>query len=447
MKGRPVAAVAVLLTASFTLSIDFSILNVALPVIGADVGFALPDLQWIATSFALCAAGFTLLSGRIADLFGRRRVFLLGIALLGVSSLAGGLAQTPSVLLTARFAQGLATAIVTPAALSLLTTAFSESSMRERVLGWNGALMAAGFTTGAVLGGLLTDLVSWRWAFFVNVFVAVAVLAVGPVVLAAGAAAARPKLDVLGSVTVTAGLLAVVYGLTRPSLSSGWVPLLAGVVLLAGFWWLEQRVASPLVRVSVLRRRTVAWGNLAVLLAFATETSLVFVLTLYLQDVLGMPAFATGLSFAVLGLGTVLGGLAGPRVIRRLGSARAIVAGLVLQAAATLPLVALTENRAWLAVVLPLTFAGGVGNLIAIVSGVVTATSAVPADEQGVATGLVTLSQQIGITLGIPVMSAVVATRALLPGITTAILLNAGLALATATALAMTRMTSRQHQV
>ena len=150
MTGRERLVLAVLLTASFTLAVDFSILNVALPVIGADVGFSLHNLQWIASAFALCAAGFTLIFGRVADLFGRRRLFLLGIALLGASSLVGGLATSPGVLLAARVAQGLATAIVTPAALSLLTTAFAEGPRRDRALGLNGALMAAGFTTGAI---------------------------------------------------------------------------------------------------------------------------------------------------------------------------------------------------------------------------------------------------------------------------------------------------------
>jgi EmrB/QacA subfamily drug resistance transporter len=446
MTRRDRVVLTVLLTASFTLAVDFSILNVALPAIGADVGLGLEHLQWVATSFALGAAGLTLFFGRIADLFGRRRLFLTGIALLGASSLLGGLAQDPATLLVARVAQGLATAMVTPAALSLLTTSFPEGRLRERALGLNGALMAAGFTSGAILGGVLTDLLSWRWAFFVNVAVAVVVLAAAPAVLTESRPAQRPRLDLPGAVTVTLGLLAVVFGLTRAGETSwadrlAWGPLVVGAVLLAVFWTVEQRAAQPLVPVAVLGRRTVAWGNVAGLLAFATETSLVFLLTLYLQEVLGYTPMAAGLSFAVLGLGTVLGGIAGPKVIGRLGSARAIVAGFVVQAAATAPLAFLGADSAWIGVLLVATFVGGVANLVAIVGFMVTATSGLPDEEQGLATGLATMSQQIGITLGIPVMSAIVTARlteaGILSAITTAIAANTVLCVLTATAIAI----------
>ncbi|MGW2223166.1 MFS transporter, partial [Nonomuraea sp. NPDC001684] len=169
LTGRLRLVLAVLLVAQFMLAVDFSILNVALPAIGDDLGFSLSGLQWIATAFALCAAGFTLFFGRIGDLVGRKRIFLGSLALLGAASLAGGLAPTPDVLIVARIAQGLATAAATPAGLALLTTSFPEGPLRQKALGLNGALMSAGFTAGAVLGGVLTDLLSWRWAFFVNV--------------------------------------------------------------------------------------------------------------------------------------------------------------------------------------------------------------------------------------------------------------------------------------
>ena len=435
--GRERLALGVLLTAGFTLAVDFSLLNVALPAIGADVGFSLGNLQWISTSFALCAAGFTLLFGRVADLFGRRRLFLAGILLLGLSSLAGGLADTPWLLLVARAAQGLATAAVTPAALSLMTTSFPEGPVRDRVLGLNGALMAAGFTTGAVLGGVLADLLSWRWAFFINVAVAVVVLVIGPAVLAESRPERRPGLDLPGAVTVTAALLALVYGLTQAGERSWGSPhaygaLLAGAALLAAFWQIEKRVSRPLVPVRVLRRRTVKWGNLAGMLAFATETSLVFLLTLYLQEVLGYSPLAAGLSFAVLGVGTVLGGVLGPKAIGAFGGRNALVGGFLVQAAATLPLVFLGDRPWWIAVLLVATFAGGVANLVAIVGFMVTATSGLPDDEQGLATGLATMSQQVGIAMGIPVMSAIATARIHASGDPTAHTVLSGVATAVA---------------
>ena len=443
---------AVLLTASFTLAVDFSILNVALPSIGSDVGLSLDHLQWIATGFALCAAGFTLFFGRIADLFGRRRMFVAGMALLGASSLAGGLAQEPVLLISARVAQGLATAMVTPAALSLLTTSFPEGPQRARALGLNGSLMAAGFTTGAILGGVLTDLLSWRWAFFINVVVAAAVLAVAPVVLTESRPSARPSLDVPGAVTVTSALLAIVYGLTSAgqyswSAPQAWLPLVVGVGLLVAFGVIESRVAQPLVRVAILTRRSVAWGNVAGLLAFATETSLVFLLTLYLQKVLGYSPLAAGLSFAVLGAGTVLGGLAGPKLVGRVGPKNTIVIGLLVQAGATLPLVLLGTTSGWMVLLLATTFFGGIANLVAIVGFMVAATSGLPDGEQGLATGLATMSQQVGITMGIPIMSAIATAHihstdtqtadAVLSGVTTAITVNAGLCVAAALAIGL----------
>lgn len=441
--ARDRLALLVLITASFTLAVDFSILNVALPRIGADVGFTLANLQWISTSFAVCAAGFTLFFGRCADLFGRRRQFLIGIALLGAASLAGGLAGRPWLLLVARAAQGLATAAVTPAALSLLTTSFPEGPLRDRALGLNGALMAAGFTTGAILGGLLTDLASWRWAFFINVVIAVAVLAVGPAVLRDTPARERPRLDAPGAAAVTLALAAGVYGLTQAGQRSwadpsSWGFLAAAAVLLAVFIVIERTVAAPLVPLAILGRRNVGWGNLAGVLAFATETSMVFLLTLYLQKARGYTPLQAGLAFAVLGIGTVIGGILGPRVIGRFGAKRAVAAGFAVQAAGTVPLVFLSDVPGWLAVLLAATFVGGVANLVAIVGFMVTATNGLADAEQGLATGLTTMSQQVGITLGTPVMS-VIATAAgagtvggVGHGVATAVAVNAAICLVAA---------------
>jgi EmrB/QacA subfamily drug resistance transporter len=443
LTGRLRLVLVVLLVAQFMLAVDFSILNVALPAIGAGLNFSLADLQWIGTAFALCAAGFTLLFGRVADVVGRRRLFLIGLAVLGAASLLGGLAVNPAMLLAARVAQGLATAAVTPAGLSLLTSSFPEGPLRDKALGLNGALMSAGFTTGAILGGVLTDLASWRWAFFINVPVALIVLLIAPTVLKESRPAERPKLDVPGAVVVTAGLLALVYGLTRAG-ERGWGDSLAlgalavGLSLLVAFYLVERVTLAPLVPVRILKRRTVIWGNLAGLIAFATETSLVFLMTLYLQRVLGFSPLAAGLSFGVLGLGTVTGGVTAPRVIGRIGTKSTLIAGGAVQFVATLALVALGEQSTSMGLLLVATFIGGVGNMLVIVGFMVTATSGLPDAEQGMATGIATMTQQIGITMGTPIMSAI-ATAGItaasgrsdvLDGIATAVAVNSFIVLA-----------------
>jgi EmrB/QacA subfamily drug resistance transporter len=437
--GPQKIALAILLTANFTLAVDFSILNVALPHIGRELGFATDAWQWIVTAFALCAAGFTLFFGRVADLFGRKRLFLVGISLLGISSLAGALAQDPAVLIAARVGQGVATAIITPAALSLMTTMFHEGPARSRALGLNGALMAAGFTTGAVLGGVLAGTVSWRWAFLINVAIAVAVILIAPFVLRETRDGHRPRLDAPGAITITLALVTLVLGIDTAGRAGwaqpgSWGPILVAIVLFATFWAIESRIAQPLVAPALLRRRSVTIGNTAGLLAFATETSLVFLLTLYLQEILGYSAVTAGLILGVLGLGTVIGGLVAPRIIARTSPRTVIVIGFLIQAAATAPLAFISDSRGWLVPLLMFTFVGGVANLVAIVGYVVTATTGVPVHSQGLATGLVTMSQQVGIALGTPVMSAIAtawSAATLLPGLQVAIGVNAALALAT----------------
>ncbi|WUH99417.1 MFS transporter [Spirillospora sp. NBC_00431] len=438
MSSRHKLVLTLLLGAQFMLAIDFSILNVALPVVGRGLGFGLDELQWIATAFALPAAGFTLLFGRVADLFGRRRMLLAGMALLAVGSLVGGLALSPAMLLTGRVLQGLATAIATPAALSLLTTSFPEGPLRTRALGLSGALMSAGFTVGAILGGVLTDLLSWRWAFLINVPVAAVILAVIPAVVAESRSRERARLDVPGAVTVTGGLLALVYGITSAG-EHGWGSgpalgtLTAAAVLLIAFVLVERRSPAPLAPLNVLTRRTVTWGNAGGFVAFATETSLVFLMTLYLQKVLGFSPLSTGLALGVLGAGTFAGGVAAPRIMGRLGGRATLAAGLVLQAAATVALLGLGETRGGLALLLVATAIGGFGNLVAIVAFMGTATSGLPDGEQGLATGLATMTQQVAITLGIPVMSAVATAHtgsSVLSGVHAATAVNAAIVLA-----------------
>ncbi|MGH3241256.1 MAG: MFS transporter, partial [Spirillospora sp.] len=397
----------VLLGAGFMLSVDFSILNVALPEVGAGVGLGLTGLPWITSAYALPAAGFTLVFGRVADLFGRRRVFVVGMVLLVGASLLGGFAVNPEMLLTARALQGFATAMTIPATLSLLTTTFAEGALRERVLGFNGALLSGGFTVGALVGGTLVGLLSWRAAFFVNVPVAVLILVATPVLISESKAPGRTRLDLPGAVTVSGGLLAVVYAVIERSVPAAVV----GVLLLVAFWVIELRSPAPLAPVHILKRPTVKWGNYAGFVIFAMEPAMIFLTTLYLQQVLDFSPMATGLIFGVPGLASVAAGVIAGRVIGRLGSRRVLGVGLLVQGLATIPLIFLGDSRMALAVLVPALFIGFFGHVSAIVAFTVTATSGLPDEQQGLATGLTSMTQQVALTVGIPIMGSVAATR------------------------------------
>jgi EmrB/QacA subfamily drug resistance transporter len=457
MTRRQTLVLILLLGAQFTLAVDFSIMNVAVPVIGKDLGFLQQNLQWIATSFALTAAGFSLLFGRIADIVGARKIFLLGLMLLTVASLCGGLVDSAGLLLTARVAQGLATAMVTPAGLALLTTSFPEGPLRDRALGLNGAMLSAGFTFGAVVGGLLTDTLSWRWGFLINVPIGLLLLVVAPMLLKENRAkAVATKLDIPGAITVSAGLISLVYGITSAG-ANGWgspttlVSLALGVVLLALFGLVELRAAQPLAPLRILRLSTVRWGNLGGFVTFIGFTAMIFLLTLYLQQVLGFSPMTTGLIFGVLGIGAFLGGVTAPRWIGLLhGSRPTQVAGLLVQGVAVGTIFFAGDHRSWLVAVLVAAFISSYGHVVAIVGFMVTATSGLPDEEQGLATGITTLTQQVSITIGIPIMSAVATARihslraseslkaATLGGINLAILVNGLLVVAVALLIATT---------
>ncbi|MEU4212627.1 MFS transporter [Streptomyces sp. NPDC026206] len=400
----------VLCAAQFIVALDFSILNVALPVLGDDLGMSQADLQWAVTAFALPSGGFLLFFGRIADLYGRRRLFLSGLALFTVASVLATLAWDPASFLAGRALQGLGAAVIVPTGMSLLTTTFAEGPQRERALGISGTLMSLGFTIGMVLGGVMTDSLGWRSTMGVLAVAGAGVLLAAPGLLTESRRAERPRLDVPGAVTVTGGLLALIYALSTAA-QRGFggpdviVTLGAGVLLLVAFAVVESRAAEPLVSLPMLRRPTVAWGNLAGLVTFAMMTTVVFLLTLYLQEVLELSPVRTGLVFGVQGVLAALAGMTAPRVIARFGARNTLVAGMLTQAVFTAALLGLgVDSGAWLA--LTAVSLGCVGHLWAIVAYGVTATSGLPDGEQGLATGLVTSSQQVGITIGIPLLSA-----------------------------------------
>lgn len=397
----------VLLGAGFMLSVDFSIMTVALPRLGAGVGLSLASLPWVAAAYALPAAGFTLLFGRLADLFGRRRQFMAGMFLLIGASLLGGFAPSAALLLSARALQGLATALVAPAALSLLTSTFRDGPIRARILGINGALLSAGFTVGTLIGGVLVGLLSWRAAFFINVPVAVVILLLTPSLVTGSKVRERPKFDLPGSVTVTIGLLAAVYAIIEKNV----IAAVIGVLLLAAFWVIERRSSAPIAPPRVLKRPTVKWGNYAGVVVFSMETAMIFLMTLYLQRVLGFSPLSAGVILGVPGLAAVVAGVIAGRLIGRFGTRRILALGMSVQGLSILPLVFLSSGRISLAFMIPVLFISFFGHVTSIVAYTVTATSGLPNEEQGLVAGMTTMSQQVGITIGIPILSAIVAMR------------------------------------
>ena len=325
MTTRAKLILLLLCAAQFIIALDFSILNVALPVLGKDLGMGQADLQWAVTAFALPSGGFLLLFGRIADLYGRRRLFLIGLALFTAASVLAALAWSPAAFLAGRALQGLGAAVIVPTGMSLLTTTFAEGPQRERALGISGTVLSMGFTIGMVLGGVMTDALGWRSTMGLLSLAGVAVLAAAPVLLSESRHPQRPRIDVPGAVTVTGGLLGLIYALSTAA-EEGFgspdvlVTLLVGLALLVAFVVVESRAAQPLVSLPMLRRRTVAWGNLAGLTTFSMMSTVVFLLTLYLQEVLRLSAFETGLLFGVQGVVSAIAGIVAPKVIGRLGA-------------------------------------------------------------------------------------------------------------------------------
>ncbi|MEU5793576.1 MFS transporter [Streptomyces sp. NPDC047813] len=431
----------VLCAAQFMVALDFSVLNVALPGLGRDLGMNTSALQWAVTAFALPSGGFLLLFGRAGDLFGRRRLFLTGLALFGAASLLSTLAWDPASFLTGRALQGLGAAAIVPTGMSLLTTTFPEGPARDRALGISGTLLSLGFTIGMVAGGTLTDTFGWRSTMALLTLFALIVLPLAPSLLPESLPQSlkgmggtpiphSPRLDVPGAITVTAGLLSLIYALSTAA-DHGFgradvlAALAAGLVLLAAFVLVESRAAAPLVSLPMLRRRTVAWGNIGGLVTFSMMSTIVFVLTLYLQEILGLSAFETGLVFGFQGLLSVVAGTLAPKVIGRLGARRTLVASLTGQGVLTASLLLLNTHvwSAWLATVA--VALASMCHLGAIISYGVTVTSGVPDEEQGLATGLVTSTQQVGITVGIPLLGVLATTSGdLLTGVHTVIALD-----------------------
>ena len=460
-------ALLLLAMAQFIIVIDASIVNVALPSIGRHLHFSRTDLSWVVNAYTLTFGGFLLLGGRLSDLLGRRRMFMLGAVLFSLASFAGGVAQSEGWLLAARAVQGLGAALVSPAALSIMTTTFAEGEERNRALGVWGAVAGAGAAAGVLLGGILTSGLSWRWVLFVNVPIGLTLAALAPRILRESRAEDRASFDFPGAITVTAGLSLLVYAIVD-AVNAGWgsaatLSKIGGaLVLLAAFVIIELRERHPLMPFSIFRLRTLRGANVVGLLVGMSLLSMFFFLSLYLQNVLHYSPIKTGLSYLPLAVGIILASGAASALVTRIGFKPVLIAGMLLIAGALIWFSRLpTSGGSYVADVLgpSLLAAGGLG--FAFVPVTVAAVKGTKPREAGLASGLINTSEQIGGALGLAIVATIASSRtkselhsgvhsvtvALTKGFDTAFLVAAGFAIAGAilAAILISSRDSREH--
>jgi EmrB/QacA subfamily drug resistance transporter len=403
---------ALLLLVQFMVVLDIAIVNVALPSIQTDLGFSQENLQWVISAYALLFGGFLLLGGRAADLLGRRRLFLAGLVVFTIASLVSGLAWSEGALIGARALQGLGAAIVTPAALSIISTTFTEGAERNKALGAWGAVGAFGAVAGVLLGGILTDLLSWEWIFFVNIPVGVIGLVLTPILIGESRDATAKSFDFPGAVLVTGGLVVLVYAITQGN-DYGWTSAAtiglfsASVALLAGFIGWEARAKDPLVPFSIFRLRTLVGANIAGLVMGTAMFGMFLMLTLYMQQVLGYSALKTGVGYlAVAGTAIFWSALAA-QLVTRIGVKPVLVVGMTTLTAGLVYFTQVSVGGSYVADLLPgfLLISVGIGFSFVPIS--IAALAGVRAAEAGLASGLINTSQQIGGALGIAALSSI----------------------------------------
>ena len=408
---------AVVATAFFMTILDVSIVNVALPSIAEDLNFSQENLQWVITAYAIAFGGFLLLGGRAADLIGRRVVFMVGVALFTAASLVCGLAQNEGMLIASRAVQGLGGAIISPAALSIVMTSFEEGRERNKALGVWGALGGSGAAVGVLLGGILTDYLSWRWIFFVNVPVGIAVLLMTTRIVPESKRDDEGRsYDALGAVLVSAGLALLVYAISEAP-QVGWATartillLIAAGALLVGFLVNELRRRDPLMPFDIFRVRTVAGANAVGALLGAVIFANFFLLTLYVQDILGFSPVKTGLTFLATAGTAVLSAGVAQALTTRFGAKPIIVIGLALLTGAMVWYSQIPVHGSYVSDLLPGYLMVGVGIAFSFVPVSIAALAGVAEREAGLASGLINTSQQIGGAIGTAVASTVFTTH------------------------------------
>jgi EmrB/QacA subfamily drug resistance transporter len=410
--GRKWLALALLASVQFMVVLDIAIVNVALPSIQTDLGFSQENLQWVISAYALLFGGFLLLGGRAADLFGRRRLFLAGIVLFTVASLLAGFAWSEASLIIARGLQGLGAAVITPAALSILTTMFSEGKERNTALGVWGAVGAFGAVAGVLLGGILTDALSWEWIFFLNIPVGIAAFVVTPFLLAESRDDQARSFDVPGAVLVTSGLVVLVYAITQAN-EYGWtsvetIGLFAGsAALLAAFIGWEARASQPLMPFSIFRLRTLVGANVAGLILGTALFAMFLMLTLYMQQVLGYSAMKTGVGYLAVAGTAIIWSAVAAQLVTRVGVKPVLVAGMSLLTIGLLYFTQVDVGGSYLSDLLPGFLLISIGMGFSFVPISIAALAGVKNEEAGLASGLINTSQQIGGALGIAALSAI----------------------------------------
>jgi EmrB/QacA subfamily drug resistance transporter len=411
---HPRATLLLACLAQFMVILDVSVVNVALPAIRGGLHFSEVDLQWVVNAYTVTFAGFLLLGGRAADMLGRRRVFVAGLVLFALASLAGGISDSQTVLIAARAVQGLGGAVIAPASLSILTTTFPEGAQRNRAVGIWGAMGGAGGAAGVLLGGVITDLLSWRWILFINV----------PIGLLAAFAAQRfiaesrrpmssRDFDLRGALAATIGLSLLVLGIVRTD-QTGWgsAPTLAiigaGIALLAGFVLVEGRFASaPLMPLRIWASRTLSAANVVVLLVGGATFAMWFFVSLYLQQVLGYSPIRAGLAFLPMTLCIVAGSTIASRSVARVGAKPLLVSGMAVMTLGLALFTRISTHGAYAADVLVPGMLVGIGMGFAFVPATISAVAGVAPAEAGLASGLVNTSRLFGGALGLAVLAAI----------------------------------------
>jgi EmrB/QacA subfamily drug resistance transporter len=408
---------ALLAVVQFMVVLDIAIVNVALPSIQVDLGFSQENLQWVISAYALVFGGFLLLGGRAADLLGRRRLFLVGVVIFTGASLLSGLAWSELSLIGARALQGLGAAVISPAALSILGVTFAEGRERNIALGVWGAVGGFGAAAGVLFGGVLTDAFSWPWIFLVNVPVGVAAFALAPILLGESRDERVRSFDALGAVLVTSGLVTLVYAITQAS-DYGWgslatIGLFAGAAaLLVGFVAWEARASEPLMRLGILRLQTVTGSNVAGFILGGAMFAMFLMLTLYMQQVLDYSAMKTGVAYLAVAGTAILWSAVAAQLVTKIGVKPVLVVGMTALTAGLILFTQVSVGGSYVTDLLPGFLLIGVGLGFSFVPISIAALAGVADEEQGLASGLINTSQQIGGALGIAILSTVATTQA-----------------------------------